>query len=421
MSSDNEHDDDDEVAAINVNNEDDEDDDDEASADADAAPMEEDDVVSATGTNDNDIDNDDNETTATPVQEERSFAENGGSTPVPSEAASEAVVVAEDGEEDDEDEVLAAVVVEEGGGTSATATAESTSEKKRRRPGPKPKRKRLESDRRVAAKEAQAMLRHSVPKLPMALGESQIVRSFGRLYPEDRRFSNQHHIYPVGYSCDRYEFSPSHGRIIKLRCTILDGTKVRAKQQDLGLKVTAPKGPIFRIMWGGGIDDESEAPIEYPYDMDVYSAAVTSESNKSKSPPPPMKKTTLAPAEGMRVKVKYERDQWYNGTITDIDDDGQGQTEITIEYDDGSSEHASYPDPDITLCLPGESILSSQSYRTRPLSLPEFCYKLSATCLLSLMLCFTLLVAHTPPPHTLSLLQATKTKLSKMASLKFRK
>ena len=72
----------------------------------------------------------------------------------------------------------------------------------------------------------------------------------------------------------------------------------------------------------------------------------------------------MEPEEGMRVRVKYERNQWYSGTIVDVDETLKGDTEITIRYDDGSTEHAIYPDPDIALFLPGEFRFSGK-WRTQ--------------------------------------------------------
>ena len=54
----------------------------------------------------------------------------------------------------------------------------------------------------------------------------------------------------------------------------------------------------------------------------------------------------------MRVCVKYDQDQWYTGTITEPEEQEKGEVEITIQYNDGSIEHAVYPDPDIDLFVP---------------------------------------------------------------------
>lgn len=264
-----------------------------------------------------------------------------GGTPVPSEAASEAVVVEAENSDDDDEEVLTATAIIE-------TSADGDSAKKRKRPGPKPKRRRIESDREEAAAEARAMLQHSVTRLPMTVGESHVVRSLGSICTDDERFSSAHHIYPAGFSCDRYEFSPVHGRILKLRCAVLDGRKVRARQKELGVKVTATDGPLFRIMWGSGIDDDNESPPEYRYDMEACSPQININSYL------PSNQKKLEPEIGMRVRVKYEGNQWYSGTIVDVDETANGETEISVQYDDGSTEQAIYPDPDIILFLPGE-------------------------------------------------------------------
>ena len=53
---------------------------------------------------------------------------------------------------------------------------------------------------------------------PFVAFESVVVRNVGRLKEEDEKhpfdvlYSSPSALYPVGYSCDRYEFSPIHGR-----------------------------------------------------------------------------------------------------------------------------------------------------------------------------------------------------------------
>jgi len=259
---------------------------------------------------------------------------------VPSEPASEVVVVASD--EEEEDEVLATVLVDE------DAPILTSNKRSRKKPGPKPKRKRTSADCREAVEEARAMLQHVVGRLPMSIGSGgniARVRALGKVTMDDDRFSSTHHIYPVGFSCDRYEFSPVHGRIIKLRCTIFDGEKVKKTQKENGLKVTYPEGPLFRIMWGVGIDEEQDI-ADYPYDMNMVSSAIKNGKYENNA-------DELLPVEGMRVRVKYDQDQWYTGTITEAEEQEKGEVEITIQYDDGSIEHAVYPDPDIDLFVPG--------------------------------------------------------------------
>eukprot|EP00548_Thalassiothrix_antarctica_P008239 CAMPEP_0194154578 /NCGR_PEP_ID=MMETSP0152-20130528/61247_1 /TAXON_ID=1049557 /ORGANISM="Thalassiothrix antarctica, Strain L6-D1" /LENGTH=151 /DNA_ID=CAMNT_0038860785 /DNA_START=48 /DNA_END=500 /DNA_ORIENTATION=+ len=119
---------------------------------------------------------------------------------VPSEPASEVVVVASD--EEEEDEVLATVLVDE------DAPILTSNKRSRKKPGPKPKRKRTSADCREAVEEARAMLQHVVGRLPMSIGSGgniARVRALGKVTMDDDRFSSTHHIYPVGFSCDRYE------------------------------------------------------------------------------------------------------------------------------------------------------------------------------------------------------------------------
>jgi F/Y-rich N-terminus len=257
---------------------------------------------------------------------------------------SEAVVV-EEADTDDEEDILTATAIVDPNhlGINSVDHGDETPKKRRRST---PKRKRF--DRDEAAAEARAMLHNTLSRLPSVVGEgSHVIRSMGKIRTDDTRYSNRHHIYPVGFSCDRYEFSPVHGRILKLRCTILDGATVRAKQKQMGLEVTVSEGPLFRIMWGPGIDDETDSPSEYSYDMDRYSEAITKASYLA------FNQRALIPMEGLRVRVKYEGDQYYAGTIISVEDNGDGSTEISVQYDDGSTEQAKYPDPDITLIPPG--------------------------------------------------------------------
>ena len=69
---------------------------------------------------------------------------------------------------------------------------------------------------------------------------------------------------------------------------------------------------------------------------------------------PPMKRPPMPPVVDQRVRVRFERKEYYSGTITAVATSGQS-FKIFIKYDDGSMEKDSpYPDPDITLVTPGE-------------------------------------------------------------------
>ena len=261
----------------------------------------------------------------------------------------------QDEDEEEEPQVTAAVVVDDDEPETMAAAVGATPTNKTKN---KKKRKSLEMSRDnfEAAQASRMMLVQSVPRLPLTVSESHSVRSFGRICVEKQEdgplFSSPSALYPVGFSCDRYEFSPVHGRILKLRCTILDGQKVQEKQRELNLPVHSTKGPIFRIMWGEGIDDTSDT-FEYAYNPYLNSACLTNNDTCNTVD------SQLLPEEGMRVRVRYEHDQWYAGTIVEcaatgaFHQSGVMNYEMRISYDDGSEERVSYPDPDVSLYLPG--------------------------------------------------------------------
>lgn len=236
-----------------------------------------------------------------------------------------------------------------------------------------------------AAARARQLLVDAVPTLPFVTTDSSIhVRSFGRLSIEsfsDRssKFSKANALYPVGYSCDRFEFSPIHGRILKMRCSILDGRIIVAKQVQLGVpnpRTDLPDGPVFRIMWGQGIDEDVEQ-VAYPYDPYAMSPPLSSSGEVDAVAVPtsaPFNKSggiagPGVPRVGMRVKAVFDNNQIFQGTISRIataDESTNASSSkkkkrkkqtIEILYDDGSTETATYPDPDITLMSPGKSLL----------------------------------------------------------------
>ena len=263
--------------------------------------------------------------------------------------------------------------------TKSTTTASSSSRKGSRR-SYDAKRKRSTADRAEVAKAARTSLVETAQSLPMVVSDTQVVRSFGRIDP---RYATVNNIFPVGFSCDRLEFSPVHGRVLKMRCTILDGENLLKRQRELKLKETAAEGPLFRIMWGQGIDeDENQTP--FPYDATKDSPAIPVEGlndcnnnddddDNDKSPQPPSKDKSkkgsndksknkpkpIAPKEGMRVRVLYDKTQYFMGKLTWVGSEqkekrsGKKKTPVKIRYDDGSLEDATLPDPDIAICLHG--------------------------------------------------------------------
>jgi hypothetical protein len=258
----------------------------------------------------------------------------------------------------------------------------STTKKKRKKPsstgagGGKEEQRfsKISAERLNAAAKARNMLVERAAKLPLVSNDFH-VRSFGRLSIEPAtdksKFSKANALYPVGYCCDRYEFSPVHGRVLKLRCSILDGKKIKEKQSEMGVPVSKHihDGPVFRIMWGQGIDEDKD-DVEYPYDPYSMSAPLTSGANQVDAVAIP---TTpegtgkpVVPRLGMRVQATFDRGQIFSGTITRVGKRDEAhnnkkskrkQVEIEIQYDDGSMEIIMFPDPEISLLLPGTTVI----------------------------------------------------------------
>lgn len=221
---------------------------------------------------------------------------------------------------------------------------------------------RISGQRLSAANAAREMLLENVPRLPAPIDETFVIRSFGQLHVEaSSKFSTASALYPVGFCCDRYEFSPVHGRVLKLRCAILDGQRTTLNHD----------GPIFRVMWGQGIDEDVDS-VEYPYDPYANSAPISRGNSDDVVAIPgtvgASSSELMAPSQGMRVKVRFDRDQYYYGTIISVEE--KLETEkgkkkkkksvmTIVQYDDGSQEEASFPDPDITLVMPGKSCYCS--------------------------------------------------------------
>ena len=230
------------------------------------------------------------------------------------------VAVAEPNQQEEE-EVLAAVVVDDDDDADDESVSVATEVVAVVDPPKKKKKKRKKAtgssvrpERLHAAKDAREMLVEEVQTLPHSMGECQI-RAFGRLLVDRSPFCTTAALYPVGFTCDRYEFSPSHGRIVKLRCSILN----------------VDNKPLFRIVWGQGIDED--ANVEYPFSL---------------------KETAPPPAVGMRVRVKFTADKAYEGSITSAVQKTSKSYKLDILYDDGSTEKLVYPDRDVTLVLPGK-------------------------------------------------------------------
>eukprot|EP00522_Entomoneis_paludosa_P005095 CAMPEP_0172474078 /NCGR_PEP_ID=MMETSP1065-20121228/69175_1 /TAXON_ID=265537 /ORGANISM="Amphiprora paludosa, Strain CCMP125" /LENGTH=2310 /DNA_ID=CAMNT_0013232255 /DNA_START=222 /DNA_END=7154 /DNA_ORIENTATION=- len=272
--------------------------------------------------------------------------------------------------------------------SSSSSKKKAASSPTRKKPGPKPgtklKKKTdstpsssavsgISAARTRAAGDARTLLKNSVKSLPANLGDVQ-VRALGKLsVPANKDvknpFATNRALHAIGFSCDKYDFSVAHGRMMKLRCSILDGRRIMQQRKDNGYTPDPdePKlhdGPVFRIMWGRGIDEEDMD--EYSYDPYLHSAFESPNGATSPKPASPKQQKTPSaqrpkPVEDMRVKVRFDNNQYFLGTVVKVDSqvDAKGKTKkenttVSIRYDDGSLEtSAPYPDPDIEPVLPG--------------------------------------------------------------------
>ena len=228
-----------------------------------------------------------------------------------------------------------------------------------------------------AAREARLALQEQVPLLPIHIAETA-VRSFGRLHvngTNSNPFCSTSALYPIGFSCDRYEFSPVHGRVLKLRCSILSGPSIRKKQQAAGrTNTTVGDGPVFRILWGPGIDADSGGAVDYPFHPDEQAPPLiqTGSLRKDEALQEAVRyhqqssghKAALLPTKGMQVKVRFDGGKYHLGVVRSVGKQTsatvQGtkkkrkQVEITVKYDDEFQETIAYPDPDVVLLMPGK-------------------------------------------------------------------
>ena len=97
-------------------------------------------------------------------------------------------------------------------------------------------------------------------------------------------------------------------------------------------------------MWGLGVDEEKWADAaQVPF----------------QAQPPlggPQTRLTVKPFVDQRVRVRFEKKEYYTGVITDVSGGSKKYSyKISIKYDDGSVEKDSpFPDPDISLLTPGK-------------------------------------------------------------------
>ena len=287
---------------------------------------------------------------------------------------------------------------------TTTTTTKKTAKKGAKKPGPKRAKKsssvfgmpEVSAETADAAQAARIALQRTVTCLPQKITDSHTIRSFGTIKPEydvdamDALYSCPHALYPVGFSCDRFEFSPVHGRIIKMRCDILDGRSLRERREEMkkdGLRGGDPMlvdekapvgserdvisgdvvdnlgdGPVFRVTWGEGVEEDKILEPSCPFDPYLASAHLGGDVDAVAVPLSSKKgKRFGLPEVGMRVSVRFDKGKMYGGAITKVEPmqkkNKKAICNITIQYDDGVTEVAAFPDPDVVVAYQGELIL----------------------------------------------------------------
>lgn len=213
------------------------------------------------------------------------------------------------------------------------------------------------ADRKKAIDQAREMLVTEVPALPACIA-GVVVHSFGKVRPDNSflsKYSRPNAIHPIGFSCTRYEFSPVHGRIIKMRCDILEGEQ--GSEMESISECDDEEGPIFAISWGKGIDDEKVSPIQ---NFDPFEEGKPVNESVDNGGNTERTSTSVDPFIGAKVKVRFDNDWWYSGTVSrfnEIDKKRDEETvfdckkswNLTIDYDDGATEDAIYPSREVLL------------------------------------------------------------------------
>ncbi|CAJ1940739.1 unnamed protein product [Cylindrotheca closterium] len=112
-------------------------------------------------------------------------------------------------------------------------------------------------------------------------------------------------------------------------------------------------------MWGQGVNEDVDQ-VEYPYDPEKNSFPLRGEEPLANTTPASPWRGMIVPINGMKARVRFENDIFYYGTIESVIEKSEDNKkrrksafEISIQYDDGSVEETTYPDPDISIVMPG--------------------------------------------------------------------
>jgi len=231
-----------------------------------------------------------------------------------------------DGVEQEEEPVMASVVEDNGSIMSDDAAQASATTLSRGR--------RSNGSRRASPQQRIAVIRHAQAVLhetafPAQLSDGTVVHALGKIEPHKEGFCTTDAIYSSGFCCDRLMFSPVHGRNVLLRCSILDPSRVQRQQKRSGFRVDnslPKKGPLFRIVWGRGVEEGANRDDE----------------NDPDGPPRPRQ----------IVRVQFSDQLMVFGTVLSVNID-MDPIIVTVLYNDGSKEEFNFPDPDLNVVKPG--------------------------------------------------------------------
>jgi hypothetical protein len=115
-------------------------------------------------------------------------------------------------------------------------------------------------------------------------------------------------------------------------------------------------------MWGRGVDEDVfDDNVLYPFNPKIHAAPIEPSGKNSNESSSYDDSPSSTPAQGMRVKVRYDKNESHYGTITKATAAAKTSSKksrkteysINILYDDESTEVATYPDPDIIMAMPG--------------------------------------------------------------------
>mmetsp|Transcript_15582 Transcript_15582/g.35061 ORF Transcript_15582/g.35061 Transcript_15582/m.35061 type:complete len:790 (-) Transcript_15582:5189-7558(-) len=194
-------------------------------------------------------------------------------------------------------------------------------------------------DRLHAHRNSVSSLNTEVRRLPAKVG-GIVVNNMG---VPNSQYCEPGHIWPIGFCTTRHEFSPVHGRIIKIRCDIIEGEE----DEEIG-----KKNPIFRIRWGKRIEEEKDVPVRTFFsssDREYHAASHMSRDVLSPPTEEEYENQPEKPVVGMRARVRFDKKYWYGGTIKSTSVNEKGCTLLKIEYDDEFLEEIQFPDMDVML------------------------------------------------------------------------